>query len=295
VTSLDRGEPVKGPPWRSGNCTGRPVWEGKTGPDGIALIRKALPREGQLPRCKGETNWEEASRALADIHGGLFVFARSGSDMTFTHSSWNDGIEPWRFHIPTGSGGPEGAVTAHTILDRTLFRAGETVHMKHVIRSRTAQGFALPGAAAMPKELVIEHRGTEQSYRLPLAWQPGALAVNVWSIPQGAKLGLLTSPSPWAQNRQEAPLRHVSGRGVPGAAHEGGVPGTPVALVNVRQGTWTSRVLFSGAAPAGLAVKLRGKCATGTSPLPTGGIRVPRERWRRGCLNGRDENPGGRG
>ncbi|HOI73805.1 MAG TPA: MG2 domain-containing protein [Syntrophales bacterium] len=261
VTSLDRGEPVKGAAVALRDCTGRPVWEGKTGPDGIALIRKALPRESQLPRCKGETNWEEASRALADIHGGLFVFARSGSDMTFTHSSWNDGIEPWRFNIPTGSGGPEGAVTAHTILDRTLFRAGETVHMKHVIRSRTGQGFTLPGAAAMPKELVIEHRGTGQSYRLPLAWQTGGLAVNAWSIPQGAKLGLYdVSLSMGGKSARRLPsgMFRVEEFRVP--LMKAAVQGPREPLVNARQADVDLSVSYlSGGGAGGLAVKLRGE------------------------------------
>jgi hypothetical protein len=32
---------------------------------------------------------------------------------------------------------------AHTIFDRTLLRAGETVSMKHLLRSQTGQGFGL--------------------------------------------------------------------------------------------------------------------------------------------------------
>ncbi|NPU84281.1 MAG: alpha-2-macroglobulin [Syntrophaceae bacterium] len=261
VTTLDKGAPVKGAAVALRDCSGRPVWEGKTGPDGIALIRKALPRENQLPRCKGETNWEESSRALSDIHGGLFVFARSGADMTFTHSSWNDGIEPWRFNIPTGSGGSEGAIAAHTILDRTLFRAGETVHMKHVIRLRTSEGFVFPGAASMPKELVIEHRGTGQEYRLPLAWQPGGLAVNVWPIPQGAKLGLydvsLAMSGKHGMRRTSGTFRVEEFR-VP--LMKATVQGPREPLVNARQADVDlSASYLSGGGANGLSVKLRGE------------------------------------
>ncbi len=261
VTTLDQGAPVKGASVALRDCSGRPVWEGKTGPDGIALIHKALPREGNLPRCKGETNWEEASRALADIHGGLFVFARSGSDMTFTHSSWNDGIEPWRFNIPTESGGPEGAVAAHTILDRSLFRAGETVHMKHVMRLRTGKGFSIPGAAAMPKELVIEHRGTGQEYRLPLAWQPGGLAVNVWAIPQGAKLGLYDvaiSMGGKRGRRLSSGQFRVEEFRVP--LMKATVQGPREPLVNAREADVDlSASYLSGGGANGLPVKLRGE------------------------------------
>ncbi len=171
--------------------------------------------------------------------------------MTFTHSSWNDGIEPWRFNIPTESGGPEGAVAAHTILDRSLFRAGETVHMKHVMRLRTGKGFSIPGAAAMPKELVIEHRGTGQEYRLPLAWQPGGLAVNVWAIPQGAKLGLYDvaiSMGGKRGRRLSSGQFRVEEFRVP--LMKATVQGPREPLVNAVRPMWTCRrPTFPGAAP----------------------------------------------
>ncbi len=261
VTTLDGGTPVKGASVALRDCSGRPVWEGKTGSDGIALIRKALPREDKLPRCKGETNWEEASRALADIHGGLFVFARSGSDMTFTHSSWNDGIEPWRFHIPTGSGGPEGSVAAHTILDRTLFRAGETVHMKHVIRLRTGEGFAFPGKAGMPQELVIEHRGTGQEYRLPVSWRDGGTAEGSWKIPEGAKLGLydLSLGAGGKRGRRwSTGVFRVEEFRVP--LMKAAVQGPREPLVNARRADVDlSASYLSGGGANGLPVKLRGE------------------------------------
>jgi len=261
VTTLDGGAPVKGAAVSLRDCTGRPVWEGKTGPDGIALIRKGLPREDKLPRCQGETNWEEASRALADIHGGLFVFARSGSDMTFTHSSWNDGIEPWRFGIPVGSGDPEGAVVAHTILDRTLFRAGETVSMKHVIRVRTGQGFALPGAAGLPGELVLEHRGTGQEYRLPVAWRAGGVAESVWKIPPGAKLGLydvVLAAGGKTGRRWPSGVFRVEEFRVP--LMKATVQGPREPLVRAREAQVDlSASYLSGGGATGLPVRLRGE------------------------------------
>ena len=51
------------------------------------------------------------------------------------HSSWQQGIEAWRFHLPTEY--QPSPYTADTVFDRTLLRAGETVHMKHFIRAKT--------------------------------------------------------------------------------------------------------------------------------------------------------------
>jgi hypothetical protein len=59
-------------------------------------------------------------------------------DMAFTWSDWQRGIEPWRFNLPT-SRTPSPTQRAHTVLDRTLLRAGETVSMKHLLRCETSR------------------------------------------------------------------------------------------------------------------------------------------------------------
>jgi hypothetical protein len=59
--------------------------------------------------------------------------------MTFTLSDWDRGIETWRFNLPTGYFGADNVI-ASTVFDRTLLRAGETVHMKHFLRRHVEQG-----------------------------------------------------------------------------------------------------------------------------------------------------------
>jgi len=189
VTSLEKGAPVSGAAVVIRDCRGRAVWQGKTDRAGVALIRTPLPAPDRLPHCPAKVNYREAPHALSNLNGGLFVFARKGGDMTFTHSGWDEGIEPWRFQLPLGYYGGEDGVIAHTILDRPLFRAGETVHMKHILRKHTAGGFALPAAAKRPDALVIQHLGSDRTYRLPLSWQAGGSAETVWKIPAGAQLG----------------------------------------------------------------------------------------------------------
>ena len=189
VTSLDRGAPAKNVNVTIRDCKGKALWSGKTDQRGVALVKKALPAEEDLPVCHVEANYGEASRALGSIDRGLFVFARTSRDMTFTHSSWDEGIEPWRFQLPSAYGADENAAIAHTIIDRNLLRTGEIVHMKHILRAHTAKGFDLVRKGNRPEELVIEHEGSGQEYRLPLVWQDGGTAENTWKVPEGAKLG----------------------------------------------------------------------------------------------------------
>ncbi|NTU42752.1 MAG: alpha-2-macroglobulin, partial [Nitrospirales bacterium] len=188
VTTLDKGEPVKAADVTIRDCKGKEVWKGQTDSHGIALIKTGLPPEEKLPRCGSRVNYSEAAPGLVGIRQGLFIFARTKEDMTFTHSSWDDGIEPWRFNLP-GDGGERQLGIARTILDRSLLRAGETVHMKHVMRKQTTTGFAFLSPADLPEEAVVEQIGSGQKYAFPIRWSGQATAETEWRIPETARLG----------------------------------------------------------------------------------------------------------
>jgi len=176
VTSLDQAQPVNGASVQVCDCDGKPLWEGKTDAQGLARVT-GLPTEP--PDCQSP-NYSEFNR-------GLTVFARSGPDMAFVHSSWNRGIEPWRFSISTEY--DNSLVAAHTVLDRSLLRAGETVHMKHVLRRHVTGGFAQVPDDQKPGTVSIRHGGSDQEYELPLKWDALGLAETEWKIPADAKLG----------------------------------------------------------------------------------------------------------
>ncbi len=181
VTSLDKGQPVAGALVRVSNCSGKELAQARTDAQGIARFEGLSP---EPPSCGGD----EGGQAY-------FVSARAENegapDMAFTWSDWQRGIEPWRFNVPTSSA-PHPDEIAHTIFDRTLLRAGETVSMKHVLRSQNRQGFALP--EGNPATLVITHVGSGQQYQQPLAWRRtatgGRSAESQFQIPPAAKLGL---------------------------------------------------------------------------------------------------------
>jgi uncharacterized protein YfaS (alpha-2-macroglobulin family) len=130
VTTLDRGKPVPGADVAVHDCRGKALWRGRTAAGGLAVVPLALePLDAECP---------------AD--SGFFVTARQVDgrgrpDMAFVFSSWQKGIESWRFNHPTEhSAAPD--LRAHTVFDRTLLRAGETVSMKHFLRRETSSGLA---------------------------------------------------------------------------------------------------------------------------------------------------------
>jgi len=182
VTTLDKGAPVANAVVQVSRCHGKLLATATTNAQGIASLTGLSPTP---PTCAGEAGYSDA----------YFVSARATQagtpDMAFTWSDWNKGIEPWRFNAPTSrSARPDER--AHTVFDRPLLRAGETVSMKHYLRSETAQGFGLSNS--QPTTLVVTHLGSGQQYTQPLAWRKtatgGQSGESTFTIPPAAKLGV---------------------------------------------------------------------------------------------------------
>lgn len=194
VTSLDKGEPVAGAEVTIRDCKGTLHFRGKTDGSGIVRIRTKFP--DNLPYCSDAQKDDKESDNYTDneqpmlqgMSGGLFVFAKKQGDLTFVHSSWDRGIESWRFNLPSDQFKEQ--TIAHTVFDRTLLRAGDAVHMKHFIRNHTMKGFGLRKAVDLPKTAIVKHRGSGQHYEFPLAWKADNTAETTMTVPKGAELGI---------------------------------------------------------------------------------------------------------
>ena len=191
VTSLDEGKPVKDAAVTIRNCQEQLVWKGKTDASGIARVDVKLPSESELPSCNDtEERYYDYSESgqLSGLQTGLFVTAQTIDDLTFVHSSWDKGIEPWRFQLPDDKYG-SNIHSTHTIFDRTLLRAGDKVSMKHVFRKRTISGFSIPAKDEMPNIVLISNNGSDEKYEFSLNWAASGIAETSWIIPKEAKLG----------------------------------------------------------------------------------------------------------
>lgn len=180
VSTLDRAQPVADAAVNVYACDGRLLWQGKTGRDGVANIPE--------PLIQGR-NCEYNEDGLT----GLLVIAhkkdeKGREDVSFVHSSWNQGIESWRFPVPTTMDA-KPALIGHTVFDRTLLRAGETVSMKHFLRIRSPKGFELVQTGQLPTQIRIIHNGSGQEYRFPLVWRQNKYAETTLVLPKDARLG----------------------------------------------------------------------------------------------------------
>ncbi len=191
VTQLESARPVDGADVTIADCHGNEIWRGRTDRRGLALTPHLDAIENP-PRCDDSNDsisddQSDQLAALSDLSSGLIVTAQHGDDFSFVHSSWKNGLESWRFHLPTDySSNP---YLAHTVFDRTLLRAGETVHMKHFVRTETLEGFGQLPAEKLADTVSIRFADTDQKYDFPLTWNSDGTAITDWNIPKDAKLG----------------------------------------------------------------------------------------------------------
>ena len=219
-------------------CAGTQLWEGRTDVHGLAAVEQDF----------GDPN--NASYCGAYQAHPLLVMARKGGDFSFSVSSWNQGISPYDFSLPTARS--EAAGIAHTVFDRTLFRAGEIVSMKHYLRRHEMNGLAIPDGSRGEHKIVIAHQGTGQTYNFTVAFGADGVGEQQWPIPEEAKLGTYTvaiDDRPSGQFKVEQfrlPLMHAS------------VSGSARPLVRPEHADLDLHVAYqSGGGASGLDVKLR--------------------------------------
>jgi hypothetical protein len=189
VTTLDKAQPVAGAAVQISDCQGQPVWHGRTDARGFALVAQELP-----PLEWGYCRGEDGNGGDSGREEGYFVSARSTDaagrhDMAFVWSTWNQGIESWRFHLPRDYTHAPSQHLFHTVFDRMLLRAGQTVSMKHYARRQQLLGLGLLKPDELPKVARIIHEGSGDEFSFDLTWRGNRYAETRFEIPKDAKLG----------------------------------------------------------------------------------------------------------
>lgn len=195
VTTLEGGEPVEGAKVSLHDCAGKTVWSTETDEDGRAFYNGDLKEEIDLNAC--ETEDQEAGGRWRRFQQGFFVSAEKEGDFTFTHSSWDDGIETWRFGSLRDFNEPSlvneaNSVLATTVFDRTLVKAGEKepLGMKHFLRAPLANRFKLLPPQSLPTEVQYVHSDTGAVYSEKIEWDANGTAVSFFPVPKEAQTGL---------------------------------------------------------------------------------------------------------
>ena len=172
VTRLADASPVEAAHVSIRDLANAVLWSGTTGSDGIALA-PALP-------LRDIDRWWEFR---------FLVTAEKDGDVAYVGSDWNDGIEPWSFGTHFDLTEAKPLLRGTVFSDRGVYRLGEEVHLKAILRSDTARGIDLLPAGTKVALTLTDSQGDERDKR--------TVALGDWSSAE------------WTlELRAEAPLGH---------------------------------------------------------------------------------------
>ena len=126
VTRLDTAAPVPGARVSIVKPDGNAMWSGTTGSNGVAIAPET--------RLRDPHRWWEFA---------FLVVAEKDGDVAYVASDWNDGVRPWDFGVPFSLDDADPLLRGTVFSDRGVYRLGEEVHFKAVLRHNTPSGVKL--------------------------------------------------------------------------------------------------------------------------------------------------------
>ncbi|MFL6657115.1 MAG: MG2 domain-containing protein [Massilia sp.] len=171
VTAFDSGLPVANAHVE--------IWDGNAAPF-RRVIEANSDAQGRVPlplqSLPGPLNEAMRSAMRASTAYPLWVVVRRDQDLAVMRALVND-----RSSYDSGE-------SIHTVLDRRLYHAGETVSMAFTFRVPVLAGWAVPPSRPTTLRIVYGYYG-EKLYEQELAWNADGTALASWSIPAEARLG----------------------------------------------------------------------------------------------------------
>ena len=169
VTRLDNAAPVAGARVSIVVRDGKAVWTGTTGADGVAIAPQTRLRD---PR-----RWSEFA---------FIVTAEKDGDVAYAGSDWNDGVLPWEYGLNLDLEEADPLLRGTVFTDRGVYKLGEEVHFKAILRSNTPGGIRLlPDGTAVfvsvrdSRDKVVDERSIKVN-----AWSTAEWTLTV--PPEGA-------------------------------------------------------------------------------------------------------------
>ena len=162
VTSIVTGKPVAGASVTVYSPRGKQVWSGTTDEKGIA----ALPGTTRLLKQATENAQQEADpEEELDYYSyrsqRLIAVVEKNGDVAAVDGNWSNGIQTWNFGVEEDRQSGETRVRGLIQSDRGVYRPGETVHFKGLVREiAVGRAPAVPSGAPVAVT-VTDSRGAK--------------------------------------------------------------------------------------------------------------------------------------
>ena len=142
ATDLRSGEVLPNLPIQVLDEHGNLLAEGRTNADGVFVGDPHQPMDTYTPR---------------------FAFVgdpdNPGEDFAVASNQWTDGISPWEFDVPVED--YLQPVTAYFFTDRSIYRPGQTVYFKGIVRDDDDAHYSVPGQNASVHVTIYDAQGTK--------------------------------------------------------------------------------------------------------------------------------------
>ena len=171
VTRLDNGAPVAGANVSIVNRENKPLWRGTTNPQGV-VVTPALPlRTAQRP-----------------YSFAFIVTAEKDGDLAYVGSNWNEGLSSWEFGVPYHLWEASDVLRGSIFTDRGVYKPGEQVHVKAIVRADTPNGIRLLPAGSK-LDIVVKDSRSQEVDRRTITLNRWSSAEWAWDVPAEATLG----------------------------------------------------------------------------------------------------------
>ena len=156
VTRLDDGKPVAGARVSIVRLDNQVHWTGTTGADGVAIAPDTPLRK--------ENEWYKFA---------FVVTAEKDGDVAYVGSDWNEGVLPWDFGVPFNLAEASPLLRGTVFSDRGVYRLGEEVTLKAILRHNTRDGIRL-----LPEGTAVFVTLRDSQYRVV---DERTVKINAWS------------------------------------------------------------------------------------------------------------------
>ncbi len=171
ATRLKDGRPAARVPVELRDDSGRVLWRGKTGRDGVAEAPGLLGL--------GIKDWKRGERP------NLWAFAKDAKGTAVLSLEWRGELEPWRFDLPSEYAPRPKTYAGALFSERGVYRAGETVHVKAIVRRLNGGDWSRLGPDD-PRTLVWSVRDARGAEVFTATAVPSALSALDVSVPLSA-------------------------------------------------------------------------------------------------------------
>ncbi len=171
VTSLETGEPMPNLTVELRDRTNTILWSGSTDMNGLARAPGWTKLDTQVP------SWGAPK---------LYAFVSSAGGDGFVSTELDEGLEPWRFNISYTYNPQRETQRTFLFADRGIYRPGETVYLKGIVREWKQNGWVFPvnlsgtlsvsdgsGTEVLSRTVTPQNGGFEVSFEVPTSAHSG--------------------------------------------------------------------------------------------------------------------------